>query len=138
MAHACAKPQEIEQLSGIILRLMTVLAANQGRHHRIFQSSEFRQKVMELEHEADTSVAEFRKPPGRQTVYIGIPYQDLARIGTVQAAHNLQKRGLPCPGCSCDAHHRGILHLQAHRVKHLQMPETLGNILYAYHLNRYI
>ena len=138
MAHACAKPQKIEQLSGIILRLMTVLAANQGRHHHILQGCELRQKVMELEHEADTGIAEFRKPLGRQTVYIGIPYQDLARIGAIQASHNLQKRGLPGPGGPRDAHHRGILHLQTHRVKHLQMPETLGNILYTYHLNSYI
>ena len=61
----------LQHLPRIGLDFRPIAAADQSRHHRVFQRREFRQKMMELKDKADVSIAEFRKLRG--TPFNNIP-----------------------------------------------------------------
>ena len=75
MGHPIGQVHEVENLLRPFLGYSRFFTGDQCRDHHVLQSRELREKLMELENEADVPVAEcrqffFRKADGFGPVYI--------------------------------------------------------------------
>ena len=98
MVGAVADAHVVEKLGGALARLRLSEAADQLRHHDVFQRREFRKQVVELVDEADLAAANTRalvvgKPGAGMAVD-----EDLAGIGLLEKTGNVEQRRLAGAG----------------------------------------
>ncbi len=77
-------------------------SSHQQRHRHVLQRRELGQQVVKLVDEADAAIAQCAAVALRQRVNVLPRHQYLARVGTIEAAENLQQRGLAGSGCADD------------------------------------
>lgn len=91
---ALFQSEGVEEFQGFCRSFFLASAGNQGRNHYVFEGSEFRKKVVELEDEADSPVAEM-------AYFLAVEVQDIgsvngqgAEVRCGQGAENLEQCGL--------------------------------------------
>jgi hypothetical protein len=99
-------------------------AGDQAGHHHVLQRGEFRQQVVELEHEADVLVTEGAQRAASQAHYVRAGNGQCTGVRPLQGAEDLQQRGLAGPAGAHNAHHFALGHRQVHALQHVQVAET--------------
>lgn len=95
VAGAGLESQEVKQGAGFALGFFAAVAFEPGRDAYIFEGGEFRQKMVELENEADVPVAESGEAVGRVEGDVFAVVPDFAAIGSVERAEEMQKGAFP-------------------------------------------
>ena len=120
MIEAIAQPDSREQCFGPWTRVGRGQARDAQRHHRVLHRREFRQQVVELEHEPDMPVAK-RDPRlvvhRRDAVFAD---RDVAAVDRIQAAEHVQQRALPHSGRAHDRDHLALLDGQVEIAQDVQ------------------
>ncbi len=91
---AVGQADHVERDADVLAPLRLAQFRQQQRQFDVAFGGEHRHQVVELEHEADIARAPFRQLPGRELVDAAAADQDLARGGLVEAADQVQQRGL--------------------------------------------
>ncbi len=92
MIATMADAHIFQQLAGTLFCLLAGEPRNQLRHHDVFERGEFRQEMVELVDEADRATADRGALIFGQGSAGGATNGDLARIGMLQQARDVQQR----------------------------------------------
>src|SRR5690606_15781312 len=63
MLEPLSQTDESQKFARVPFGNGTILAGDQCGHHHVFESVEFRKKIMKLEDETEHSISELREPP---------------------------------------------------------------------------
>ena len=111
---------ELKQFTGTFPCILRLPACDIGRNHDVLQCGKLREKLMELEDEAQVLVAEVAQPVGRQSADIHSVYDDRPAVGLVQCAEYLQQSGLSGSGRPDDADDFAFVNVQVDAFQHLK------------------
>ena len=120
MVAACRETHQIEQLRRPRPDFAPVAPSDQPRQADVFESGELGQQVMELEDEADTTVAETRQLPVRQSKRIDAAERNAPAVGARERPDDLQQRRLARAAGADDRYHLAAHHFERHAAQHLQ------------------
>ena len=96
------------------------------RHEDVFEGGEFGQQVVELEDEAEGLVAQLVAAARRQVVDALAVEMDLALVGPVEDAEQVQQRALAGAGGADDAQELARMHLQVEAAQHFRLDGVLA------------
>src|SRR3990172_3424928 len=94
---------------------------DEGGHHGVFKSGELRQQVMKLENEADGFVAKSREPEIGVLKNILASKKQLAAVGTIQGAQNMQQGRFADSGSADNRHGLPRCQLEVEIPQHLHL-----------------
>lgn len=130
---AISKSHKLQQLLGALTGLSPTLTGDEGRNHHVLDSGELGQQLMELEDEADATVAEVAQLSLRETAHVGAVDGYGAAVGAVEGSDDLEQGGLAGTAGTDDAHHLTFIYMQVDALEHLQRAEALGYSFDVYH-----
>ena len=93
-----------QQFAGARTRRGGRHAPHEQRHGDIFERAEFRQQMVELVDEADRTIAQYATLGLAEGVQVATLDADMAGVGPIETAKNLQQRGLAGTGGADDCH----------------------------------
>lgn len=115
---AVSKAQGLQEMYGPVCHFLLFSAGDPAGNTHIFQSREFRKKVVELENEPDMFVAEGRNLPVVQEID-GLPVdRHLAFVWLIQGAQDMQECTFPGSGRAYNAGNFALGDIDVHSFQH--------------------
>jgi hypothetical protein len=97
-----------EQLRRALPRLLERAAGNAHRHLHVLSGVEFRQQMVKLKDESNVAVPELHQLAVAQGSQVRVGNANLAFVGTIEPAEDVEQRALPHTGCPDDGHHLAV------------------------------
>ena len=128
--------QEVEQLLRLFQRLLAGEPRDHGRQGHILRGRELGQQMVELEDEADVTVAEVRQRLVLEAADVGALDDDGPAVGAVERADDVQQGRLAGTGRADNRHYLTIPYRQGYLLQDLQAAVGFFDFLDLDHLIR--
>ena len=126
VAGAAAQADAVEHGEAAVARVAAVVAAYQQRHHDILQHAEIVQQVVELINKADAAVAKAAQRGAGQRRQRLAAQPDVAGVGAIKAAQQVQQRALARTGHADDGDALARRRRQVEALQHLDAQRAVA------------
>ena len=126
MREPLPQPDAIQQRLGAPLAFLGGTPGNAHRHAGVLERGEFGEQVVELEHEADVTVAEGDERVARHRAEVRVADANRSAVDRVEPAEDVQQRALADARGADDRHHLARLDEEIEAAQHRQRRRPHG------------
>lgn len=124
MIHPFCKSEGLEKALGLGTDFAVRAAGDEPGDHYVFKGIEFRKKVVKLEDEANSSVAEFGECAGSEAEDVGIIDDETAGVRGGKGTEYLEEGRFAGSAGTHDGYDFGFLHFEVYSLEDFKVPET--------------